>query len=119
MSKISWPAWFNGPKGETQIFNSPGEVPKGWTSGAEQLTVDGSAAPKEPAKPAEPPKNPPAASEGETQEGAETLDADGWPWSPELHAATKSLTKAGLWRMAVGVSRPAPKPGYPKPSLDL
>lgn len=44
------------------------------------------------------------------------LDADGHPWSAELHAASKSKTKAGLWRMAVGKSRPAPMPGYP---LDL
>lgn len=39
------------------------------------------------------------------------IDADGWPFDPALH--TGSLTKAGLWRMKAGVSRPAPKPGYP------
>ena len=44
------------------------------------------------------------------------LDADGHPFDPTLHAATKSKTKGGLWRMKVGVSRPAPAPGYP---LDL
>lgn len=43
-----------------------------------------------------------------------TLDAAGWPWSPEMHASTKGLTKEGLWRMKVGVSRPDPKPGFPK-----
>jgi hypothetical protein len=42
------------------------------------------------------------------------VDAAGWPWSPELHAATKGKTKDGLWRMKVGVTRPDPKPGFPK-----
>jgi len=41
------------------------------------------------------------------------LDAHGWPWSAELHASTKGTTKDGLWRMKVGVTRPAPKPGFP------
>lgn len=43
-----------------------------------------------------------------------TVDAAGWPWSPELHASTKTLTQAGLWRMKIGVTRPDPKPGFPK-----
>lgn len=43
-----------------------------------------------------------------------TLDAAGWPWSEALHASTKGTTKDGLWRMKVGVSRPDPKPGFPK-----
>lgn len=42
------------------------------------------------------------------------IDAHGWPWSPELHASTKGQTKDGLWRMKVGVTRPDPKPGFPK-----
>lgn len=46
----------------------------------------------------------------------DVLDAHGHPWSAKLHAATKSKTQAGLWRMKVGVSRPAPVKGYP---LDL
>jgi len=25
-----WPAWCNGPNGETEIFNSPDELPAGW-----------------------------------------------------------------------------------------
>lgn len=44
------------------------------------------------------------------------LDADGWPWSADLHAVTKTKTKDGRWRMKVGVKRPDPKPGFP---LDL
>jgi hypothetical protein len=50
---------------------------------------------------------------GETQV---ELDAHGHAYDPALHAATKSKTKAGLWRMKVGVSRQDPAPGYP---LDL
>jgi hypothetical protein len=45
-----------------------------------------------------------------------TLDADGHAYDPKLHAGTGSKTKAGLWRMKVGVKRPAPKT---KPPLDL
>lgn len=48
-----------------------------------------------------------------------TLDADGHAYDPKLHAATQSKTKAGLWRMKVGVARPKPAPGFPKPPLDL
>lgn len=44
------------------------------------------------------------------------IDTDGWPWSPDLHSTTKGKTKDGLWRMKVGVKRPASKPGFP---LDL
>lgn len=44
------------------------------------------------------------------------LDADGHPWSADLHAATKTKTSEGLWRMKVGKTRPKPAPGYP---LDL
>lgn len=42
------------------------------------------------------------------------VDAHGWPWSADLHASTKGLTKEGLWRMKVGATRPEPKPGFPK-----
>lgn len=45
---------------------------------------------------------------------AGVVDAHGHPWSADLHAATKGQTKDGLWRMKVGVSRPAPLPGFPK-----
>ena len=51
------------------------------------------------------------ASHAATDDG--TVDADGWPWSADLHASTKSMTSAGLWRMKVGVTRPDPKPGFP------
>lgn len=65
---------------------------------------------------------PPAASSDESS-GANastvTLDADGHIYDPTLHAATQSKTKAGLWRMKVGVARPKPAAGFPKPPLDL
>jgi hypothetical protein len=47
---------------------------------------------------------------------AAELDAHGHPFDATLHAATRSKTKDGLWRMKVGVKRPAAKEGYP---LDL
>lgn len=28
--KNRWPAWCNGPDGETEIVNSPEELPEGW-----------------------------------------------------------------------------------------
>jgi len=46
--------------------------------------------------------------------GSPEVDAHGHPWSELLHAATKGTTKDGLWRMKVGVTRPAPMPGFPK-----
>lgn len=52
----------------------------------------------------------PGAGSGDSGE----LDAHGWPWSADMHAATKGKTKDGLWRMKVGVTRPDPKPGFPK-----
>lgn len=40
------------------------------------------------------------------------MDADGHPFNSKLH--TGSITKAGLWRMKAGTSRPAPMEGFPK-----
>jgi len=51
MPKSEWPAWFNGPKGETEIFESADDVPNGWTSGAEKRTVKQSKAPENPDEP--------------------------------------------------------------------
>jgi hypothetical protein len=97
MSKITWPAWFSSADGKkSQIFKDAADVPAGWTSGAEKLTVDGKAE-----KPAPVAKvaDAPAAGTAET-------DAAGHTFDPALHTGTK--TKAGLWRMKVGVARPAP-----------
>lgn len=40
------------------------------------------------------------------------VDIDGHPFDAKLHTGT--ITKAGLWRMKAGVSRPEPMPGFPK-----
>lgn len=103
--KHLWPAWFNGPNGETDIFSCAEDVPSGWTSGAEKRTVSGKT-PVTP-KPIEP-----------ATKNAD-LDAAGWPFDAALHAATQTKTQNSLWRMKVGVKRPNPKPGFPKPVLDL
>lgn len=52
-----------------------------------------------------------ATADASLSDGA--VDAHGHPWSAELHASTKGVTKDGLWRMKVGVSRPDPLPGFP------
>jgi len=40
-TELTWPAWFSSPDGsKTAIFASADGVPKGWTSGAEKLTVE-------------------------------------------------------------------------------
>lgn len=41
----AWPAWVNGPNGESRIFNSPEEVPEGWGANPRQSTDDVIAAP--------------------------------------------------------------------------
>lgn len=53
----------------------------------------------------------PAENIAPVSEDDSEIDADGHPFDPALHTGTK--TKAGLWRMKAGVSRPAPKPGFP------
>lgn len=118
MSKITWPAWFSGPDGKSAIFESAGDVPAGWTTGAEKLTVSGEKAAEtpKPAKTPEPDKIPTTNADKAPAGEKVELDTGGWPWSAELHASSKSKTKDGYWRMKVGVSRPSPKSGYP---LDL
>ena len=97
MSDKHWPAWYYGPDGEAQVFENADDVPKSWKD-----------------HPAKHKGAAPAAPVAST--GTEELDADGWPWSADLHAASKGKTGQGLWRMKVGVTRPAPKTPQP---LDL
>lgn len=52
----------------------------------------------------------PSAGETASENTDGEVDAGGWSWSADLHASTKAKTKDGLWRMKVGVTRPAPKP---------
>lgn len=100
-----FPGWRYGPNGKSAVFESEADVPNGWVD--HPSLVKGTAAPAAAA-----PKPAPKPATGDKPD----LDADGHPFDPALHAATKSKTKAGLWRMKVGVVRPAPAPGYP---LDL
>lgn len=108
-----WPAWYYGPDDAAEIFSSADDVPEGWHDHPSKV---GEKAPKK-ASPVDP-----TGSTGSTASTAQEaddaeIDAAGWPWSPELHAPTKTKTIAGLWRMKVGASRPPAKPGFPK--LDL
>lgn len=125
MEKQNWPAWRYGPNGASAVFESEKDVPKGWTDHPSKMVNNTGAArtamqpagttttttAKEAAKttdaktPAQDPTK--AANAGVGAQGVD-LDADGHPWSPELHAATKTKTQAGLWRMKVGVKRPDP-----------
>lgn len=109
-----WPAWYYGPNGTGQIFDRAEDVPAGWQDHPSKV---GKAAQS-------------AATPTLVTPDTETveIDADGHPWSADIHAASKSKTKAGLWRMKVGASRPAPMPGFPRstdadtgapPPLDL
>ena len=53
-----------------------------------------------------------SAAEASPAADSDEVDAGGWPWSADLHASTKGKTKDGYWRMKVGVTRPADKPGF-------
>lgn len=120
-TKRDGPAWFYGPNGESNVFQPDETIPAGWHDHPSKV------APSK-AKPGDPDLNPerrtskstaasPAGNQGDTESGE--LDADGWPWDETLHASSKSKTSKGLWRMKVGVGRPDPKPGYPKPAVPL
>ena len=54
----------------------------------------------------------PSAGETASENTDGEVDAGGWSWSADLHASTKGKTKDGYWRMKVGVTRPADKPGF-------
>ncbi len=57
--------------------------------------------------------NPPEPVEEAPAIDGSEVDAHGWPWAADMHASTRTMTKEGLWRMKVGVTRPDPKPGFP------
>lgn len=103
MENQHWPSWRYGPGGAAGVFASAGEVPAGWKDHPSKVEA-------KTASPHTPPVSVPSGA-------VPAIDADGWPLDPTMHTGT--LTKAGLWRMKVGASRPAPKPGFPKPALDL
>lgn len=123
----AWPAWAEGPNGERQIFNSEGEVPKGWkhhvgaTKAAEHsaATIPAASSPAQmqAVVATEQQANGPVGNDQTTPAALETaqagpvaeptgakVDAAGVAFDPARHTGT--LTKAGLWRMKVGVRRP-------------
>jgi hypothetical protein len=137
------PAWFYGPNDQRAVFESANDVPAGWqdhpskVKGAqpdpdagtktavqpENGTTSAAEAAKTTTAKSQTQTAPKVAAATETADGTapvapkgEELDAEGHPFDATLHAATRSKTKDGLWRMKVGVKRPAPAPGYP---LDL
>ena len=104
---VAFPFVSKGPKGEEQTFDSEGEVPAGWTL-PNGSTKGGKAKSETAEKPAETPApvvtpEPSAGADNSSGETAE-VDADGTPFDATMHTGTK--TKAGLWRMKVGVKRP-------------
>lgn len=94
--KQHWPSWRYGPNGQSGVFDSETDVPAGWQD--------------HPSKVGEKPVKAAPADDGDAPETVD-LDSAGQAWNEEIHAATKTKTSAGLWRMKVGVSRP--------PVLDL
>ena len=143
----AFPSWRYGPNGESVIVNSEDETPKGFSAerdkgSAAEGTKTAVQPPNSTTSAEKASKTTDAVSRASTDVakaakagvgGAGTsspapakptgnkaeIDADGHAYDPALHAATKSKTKADLWRMKVGVARPAPAPGFPKPPLDL
>jgi hypothetical protein len=136
MKTDSYPAWFYGPNGQSQIFQSDNEVPAGWQDHPSKIITpektgskpfppqtDRVPAAQRGAAPVTAKSNATAAETGgkpvDQGDQSNTVDAHGHAWDAKLHAKTQSMTKDGLWRMRVGVSRPAPKEGFPKPTQPL
>ncbi len=103
----NWPAWYYGPNGEAEIFESVDDVPEGWLDHpSKHETGEGIDADKlgNTAQPV------PASEDGAGDE----VDASGWEWDASRNRADKAKSATGLWLLKPGQSRPAPKPGYPK-----
>jgi hypothetical protein len=109
-----FPSWRYGPNGQSGVFESEADVPKGWQDHPSKVSASAPAG-NSPAKAASTKKADNKPADKSPAKGPE-LDADGHPYDAALHAGTGSKTKAGLWRMKVGIARPDPAPGYP---LDL
>jgi hypothetical protein len=109
-----WPSWRYGPDGASAVFETEQDVPAGWADHPDKVgTKPVKAAPAAPAStPAAAPASTPATAS--TSDEAPKVDAEGTPFNADMHTGT--LTKAGLWRMKVGVSRP---PAAAKPALEL
>jgi hypothetical protein len=123
----SWPAWYYGPNNQSDTFASPEDVPAGWKDHPSLVEPEKVITP---ARTGSKPIEDAAGASGGVSKAAtgagpknpgdqsNTLDAAGWPWDAKLHAASKSMTKAGLWRMKVGVVRPEPKPTAPPEAVE-
>lgn len=144
MNAQNWPAWYFGPEGKSGIFQNQAEVPAGWedhpskVEGGAVESDDGTRQAVDGVYP-----NPGGLPQGQgehfnpggfplgtsTEVGTTTLqgaqlpdsnphevDADGWPWTAEIHSPSHEKTNAGLWKLKPGQTRPAAKPGFP---LDL
>lgn len=109
-----FPTWAYGPNGKSGIFERAEDIPAGWTDHPSKVKAAAPAATK-PTAPAAPAADTKPADTPSDE--AADVDADGHPYDPALHAATRSKTSAGLWRMKVGVKRP--EPCTPPKTLDL
>lgn len=118
-----WPKWIEGPNGQGASFNSDAEVPAGWGGKFKPTSAPVATVPVTPvvsvAPASETSGTAPGSNEGENGSHSDGADKDsaGVAWNPDIHAATKTKTNKGLWRLAVGKSRPE---GQDVPvSLDL
>lgn len=82
MNDNKWPAWFYGPNGQSDVFESADEVPEGWqdhpSKVADAVTI------------------------------ATDTDANGHLWNAEIYAEPPTKTAAGLWKLKPGMNRPEP-----------
>jgi hypothetical protein len=132
MSFPEFPAWRYGPNGASVIVNSEDETPKGYVDHPSKVkdaadqsgsgtktarapagsTASAAQAAKTTEAKSQTATDPKVAAKsgvpGAAASSSEDVDAAGTKFDPALHAATKSKTKAGLWRMKVGVARPEP-----------
>ena len=91
----SWPAWYYGPNGASDVFDSADQVPAGWHDHPSK--VGGKAAPELPKIPG-----------GSTDDTKGEVDSQGNAWDPEINTASKAKTATGLWQLLPGKKRPAP-----------
>lgn len=106
---VPWPSWRYGPGGASDIFQSEAEVPAGWADHPSKV--------KDVPVPPPPPASSGADDNGSSgQVFTDGVDSAGTPFDPARHTGTK--TKAGLWRMKVGVARPESEATPLPPSAD-
>jgi hypothetical protein len=134
--KNDFPAWYYGPEGQSDVFERAEDVPEGWQDHPSKvITPERTGSKPMPPRTDRVPADqrgaaPVVASNNATSQQtggsgvdsgdqSNTLDACGHAWDASLHAKTQTKTKDGLWRMKVGVRRPPPAEGYPKPVAPL